>query len=173
MERIASFEKVSFSQFFQDWYTMHQGDSEEEIRRVYQALVLPARATSGSAGYDFYAPMDIVLKPREQILIPTGIRVKINEGYVLLLFPRSSLGFKYRLQLDNTTGVVDSDYFHAKNQGHIYCKLTNDTHEGKAVIIKAGEAFVQGVFVPFGITTEDAVSTKRTGGIGSTTKAGR
>ena len=170
MERIASFEKVSFNQFFQDWDTLCPGDSEDEIRRMYEHIQVPCRATAGSAGYDFFAPHDILIKPREQVLIPTGIHAKIKEGYVLMLFPRSSLGFKFRLQLDNTVGIVDSDYIHARNGGHIYCKLTNDTHEGKPVIIKSGEAFIQGVFLPFGITNDDDVKAERTGGIGSTTK---
>ena len=170
MEKVATFERVSFNQFFQDWYTMHPGDTEQEIKQIHKQIIIPKRATEGSAGYDFFAPMDIIIKPRESVLIPTGIHVKMKEGYVLLLFPRSSLGFKFRLQLDNSVGVIDSDYYHAKNAGHIYCKLTNDTHEGKNVTISKGEAFVQGVLVPFGIATGDEATEKRTGGIGSTTK---
>ena len=69
-----------------------------------------------------------------------------------MIFPRSGLGFKYRLQLNNTVGIIDEDYFYSDNEGHIFIKLTNDSNEGKMLQIKAGEAFAQGIFVPFGIT---------------------
>jgi dUTP pyrophosphatase len=170
MERIAKFEKVSFQQFFEAWLALNPGMSEEQIRRVYQEIRLPERATAGSAGYDFFSPADFVLAPRQEVLIPTGIRVKMNAGYVLMLFPRSSLGFKYRLQMNNTVGVIDSDYANARNEGHIFCKLTNDTHDGRTVTLNRGDGIVQGVFLPFGITSDDAAQAERTGGIGSTTQ---
>jgi dUTP pyrophosphatase len=173
MEKAAKFEKVSKAQFLKDWHIAFPQDFEEDILRVYDSLRLPQRATSGSAGYDFFAPFDIELKPRETLLVPTGIRVKMNENYVLMLFPRSSWGFKFRMQMDNTVGIIDSDYYHAQNQGHIFCKITNDTHDGRVIQIQAGDGMVQGVFVPFGITTDDACEKQRTGGIGSTTKAGK
>ena len=88
---------------------------------------------------------------------------------MLQIFPRSSLGFKFRLQLDNTVGIIDSDYYFAKNQGHIMIKITNNSKENKTVEIKAGEAFAQGVFIPFGITVDDNATEQRTGGFGSTT----
>ena len=168
MEKIAKFEKVSFQQFFEAWYAMNPTMSEQQIKRVYDEIRIPERATAGSAGYDFFAPADFVLPPRGEVLIPTGIRVKMNPGWVLMIFPRSSLGFKYRLQMNNTVGIIDQDYFNARNEGHIFCKLTNDTHDGKSVTLKCGDAIVQGVFVPFGITSNDTADAERTGGIGST-----
>ena len=72
---------------------------------------MPRRATSGSAGYDFFTPVEITLKPGETIKVPTGIRANMEEGWVLQIFPRSSLGFKFRLQLNNTVGIIDSDYW--------------------------------------------------------------
>ena len=170
MKRIAGFEKVSLTQFAEDWKKTHPEMNDEEIRTIYDGIRLPKRATSGSAGYDFYAPSDLVIEAGREMLIPTGIRARIEEGYVLMLFPRSSLGFKYRLQLDNTAGIIDSDYWYADNEGHIMCKLINDSREGKTVSVSAGTAFVQGLFIPFGITEDDDAQTKRTGGIGSTTK---
>ena len=140
------------------------------IYNIYKSIKLPGRATVGSAGYDFYAPTDIAIAPGHELLIPTGIRVKIEEGYVLMLFPRSSLGFKYRFQLDNTVGIIDSDYYHADNEGHILCKVINDSREKKTVEIKAKTGFVQGVFLPFGITEDDDATEERMGGFGSTTR---
>ena len=170
MERIAQFEKVSLERFLNDFRKFRPDMSEAEIKAVYDGLLLPKRATQGSAGYDFKAPVSVTIPPKEQVLIPTGIRVRIKNGYVLMLFPRSSLGFKYRLQLNNTVGVIDSDYYYAENEGHIFCKLSNDTYEAKTVEIAKGDAMVQGVFLAFGITEDDQASGIRTGGFGSTNK---
>ena len=163
MYRIARFEKVSFDCFKESF-------PEEEAKRVYDAITLPRRATSGSAGYDFFLTKDIFLKPGETALIPTGIRVRMDEGWMLQLYPRSGLGFKFRLQLNNTVGIIDSDYYYGKNEGHIFCKITNDSKEGKAVALQEGDAFCQGIFVPFGITEDDCADGVRTGGFGSTDK---
>ncbi len=170
MERIAKFEKVSFSQFREAFRNFQPELRDEAVQSVYDGIQLPERATEGSAGYDFKAPVDVRIPPKGQVLIPTGIRAKIKNGYVLMLFPRSSLGFKYRLQLNNTVGIIDSDYYHAENEGHIFCKLTNDSNEEKTVEIARGAGMVQGIFLAFGITEEDHASGIRTGGFGSTNK---
>jgi dUTP pyrophosphatase len=173
MRRIAAFEKVSPEQYDRDLEKTNPEFSEAQRKEIYASVQLPLRATSGSAGYDFYAPFDITISPGAQVLVPTGIRVRMDEEYVLMLFPRSSLGFRYRLQLNNTVGIIDSDYYHADNEGHIFCKLTNDSKEGKTVVIERGQGMIQGIFLPFGITEDDAAEGKRTGGFGSTTqKAG-
>ena len=167
MKRIAKFEKVSFEQFQSGFDNLF---SVEELKEIYEALPLPKRATKGSAGYDFFAPFDITLAPGQTIKIPTGIRAKMEDNWVLKLYPRSGLGFKFRLQLNNTVGIIDSDYYNAKNEGHIFCKLTNDTHQDKLVEVEKGAGMVQGIFVPFGITIDDEVTSERVGGFGSTTK---
>ena len=174
MNRIAVFEKVSFEQFAQSWQSCFGETDTDTVRRIYDRIQLPQRATAGSAGYDFFSPETFEIAPGEQILIPTGIRVRMREDYVLVLFPRSGLGFRYRLQLNNTAGIIDSDYYGAENEGHILCKLTNDTKEGKTVKLEAGKGFVQGIFLTYGITEDDAAKAQRTGGFGSTTdrKAG-
>jgi dUTP pyrophosphatase len=169
MEKIAKFEKVSYEQFLEG-LTKNLPSLVNNAKEIYESIQLPKRATTGSAGYDFYAPVDIEIKPGEQVLIPTGIRANMQGNYVLMLFPRSSLGFKYRLQLNNTVGIIDSDYYHADNEGHIFCKLTNDTKENKVVQIQKGQGMVQGIFLQFGITIDDDTLGVRTGGIGSTTK---
>lgn len=167
--RIAQFHKVSFSQFEESWTDTFGGAEEEEIRRIYDGIRLPKRATSGSAGYDFYMPADMTIEPGQTVKIPTGIRVQMEEEWVLKCYPRSGLGFKYRLQLNNTVGIIDSDYFNSDNEGHIFAKLTNDTNEGKTVNLKAGTGFMQGIFVEYGITVDDDVQAERNGGFGSTT----
>ena len=167
MERIAKFYKVSFEQFKNDW---SENDSIAELENIYENIKLPKRATSGSAGYDFYSPIDITLEPGKTIKIPTGIRVEICDGWVLKCYPRSGLGFKFKLQLNNTVGIIDSDYFNSDNEGHIFAKITNDTNENKTIEIKAGTGFMQGIFVQYGITFDDETSEIRNGGFGSTTK---
>ena len=170
MKTIAKFEKVSFEQYKKDFKETFDGYNDEQIKLIYDEIKLPKRATKGSAGYDFYSPITFTLKPCEIIKIPTGIRVKIDEGWFLANFPRSSLGFKYRLQLNNTVGIIDANYYNALNEGHIMTKLTNDSKENKTVTIDKGMAFSQGIFLQFGITIDDDSGEIRTGGFGSTSK---
>ena len=167
MNKIAKFEKVSLEQFKKvktDNYT------DAEWVDIYNNISLPQRATVGSTGYDFKSPFDFTLNPGETILIPTGIRCKMENEYVLMIFPRSGLGFKYRLQLDNTVGIIDADYYYSDNEGHIMCKITNDTHSNKVLEVKAGSGICQGIFMQYGITIDDSTTAVRNGGFGSTDK---
>lgn len=168
MKRIAKFHKVSRERFAADWTDAFGGETCG-AEKLYEKLKLPARATTGSAGYDFFAPAEIVLAPGETVKIPTGVRVEMEADWVLKCYPRSGLGFKYRLQLNNTVGIIDSDYFYSDNEGHIFAKLTNDTNEGKTLVIPAGTGFMQGIFVEYGITVDDDAAAVRNGGFGSTT----
>lgn len=169
MQRIAQFKKVSFDQFHKDWIdTFKDFDNEYQIKEIYNNIKLPKRATKDSGGYDFFSPIPIELHPFKTIKIPTGIRVKMEVGWVLKCYPRSGLGFKYRLQLNNTVGIIDGDYYFSNNEGHIFAKITNDTNENKTVDIKQGDGFMQGIFVEYGITYDDDTTEIRIGGIGST-----
>ena len=168
MKRIAKFHKVSYEQFEGDWKDTFGPIETEEIRRIYEGIRLPARATAGSAGYDLYTPVAMTIRPGETIKIPTGIRVEMNDGWVLAVFPRSSLGFKYRLQLNNTVGIIDSDYFYSDNEGHIMVKITNEGN--KTMKVAKGDGFCQGIFLPYGITEDDKTEGTRNGGFGSTDK---
>ncbi len=147
-----------------------QNDEERDAMclSVYENLQLPTRATTQSAGYDFKSPFSFVLEAGATIKIPTGVRVKIKGGWWLSCVPRSSLGFKYRIQLDNTIGVIDGDYYRSDNEGHIFLKITNDSKEGKTLTVQQGEGIMQGIFLPFGITYDDEVAAVRNGGFGST-----
>lgn len=167
-KRIAQFHKVSLEQFAEGCKDL--GWEEKEIERIYREIALPRRATSGSAGYDFFTPIPVTLKPGQTAKIPTGIRVEMQEDWVLKCYPRSGLGFRYRLQLNNTVGIIDSDYFYSDNEGHIFAKITNDTREDKCLELKAGDGFMQGIFVEYGITVDDRADGVRNGGFGSTSK---
>ena len=143
MKRIAKFHKVSWEQFRKDWVDTFGEQPEEKIREIYEGIKLPKRAT--------------------------GVRVEMAEDWVLCLYPRSGLGFKYRLQLNNTVGIIDSDYFYSDNEGHMFMKLTNDSKEGKTLEVGQSEGMVQGIFMQYGITEDDDADGVRNGGFGSTT----
>ena len=154
---IAEFQKVSEKEFIND---------STGLDADYSAVKLPVRATKGSAGYDFYSPVEALIKPNETIRIPTGIRCKIDEGYVLSLYPRSSLGFKYQMGLLNTVGIIDSDYYNADNEGHIMVGVVN--RGDKDLLIKKGDRFVQGLFTKYYLAKEEENTNERHGGFGST-----
>ena len=138
----------------------------DDVKKIYDSVQLPIRATSGSAGYDFKSPITFILKPGQTIKIPTGIKVKIDDGWVLKCYPRSGLGFKYRLRMANVVPIIDSDYFYSDNEGHIFLKLSNEGE--KDIFINSGDKIIQGIFVPYGITYDDCVNKTRNGGVGST-----
>lgn len=171
MKRVGKFEKVSYEQFKKDWVNTFELDDKDEtldqdIKRIYDSIELPTRATAASAGYDFKAPLTFTLEPGDAIKIPTGIRCWMNDNYVLMIIPRSGLGFKYRETIANTIAAIDADFFYSDNEGHIFIKLVNCGD--KDMKIYAGDKFVQGIFIEYGITVDDNVRTKRNGGLGST-----
>ena len=150
------FEKVSRGRIVAD------GGDES----AYDGIKLPVRATPGSAGYDFFAPSDLSIPGGGTVKTPTGVRCRMDGDRVLAIFPRSGLGFKYRLALDNTVGIIDADYYGADNEGHIMIKMTNNGD--KDLFVEAGKGFAQGIFLRYYLTDDDAAVASRTGGFGST-----
>lgn len=131
---------------------------------------LPKRGTKLAAGYDIYAPYNIILAPGEEINIPTGLKTYMQPGEVLMAFPRSGLGFKYYCRLANTVGVIDGDYYNnSNNEGHMFVKLRNEGN--KEMVIKQGEGMCQMIFMPFLLVDGDSFDNgeERKGGFGSTT----
>lgn len=168
-QKIAKFEKVSLNQFKHDYLKLvNPNASEETIQSAYDQIILPKRATAGSAGYDLYATCDVELQPNETFKIPTGIRVKMDSDYVFCVFPRSSLGMKFQMCLTNTVGIIDSDYYGADNEGHMITSIVN--RGDKVLSIKQGDRFVQGIFFNYGNAEEEEILDKRTGGFGSSGK---
>lgn len=172
-KRVAKFEKVTYKQFEKDWigtFDIPELDivTRREIESIYGGIELPKRATKFSAGHDFMSPLTFTLKPNESIKIPTCIRCGMDTDWVLMIYPRSGLGFKYGINLMNQTAVVDADYYYSNNEGHIFLKLVN--RGNKIVTIKRDDKIAQGVFLPYGITEDDDVETNRNGGLGSTGK---
>ena len=163
MKRIAKFEKVSLKQFSADWKDTFGDVTEEKIQEIYDQIRLPRRATAGSAGYDFFAPVDVQLAPGETIKIPTGIRAQMEQEWVLKVYPRSGLGFKYRLQMNNTVGIIDSDYFYSDNED-IFMKIRM-TDGRKNCGTESRRRICSGVFLEYGVMDDDATE-KRNGGFG-------
>lgn len=177
MNQIAVFEKVSYEQFKKDYINLFyknnkDGCDEEYLKYIYDSIKLPKRATKGSAGYDFFSPISFNLLKNTNYTLPTGIKAKMEDGWVLTMHVRSSSGFKHGISLANTTGIIDKDYYNnEKNEGHIFVKLSNsDKSFGNDVTIINGDAICQGVFLPFGITVDDEANDERKGGLGSTNK---
>ena len=161
------FEKVSFEQFHKDYLKYVDKDAKlSEVQDVYDHIKLPQRSTANAAGYDFYIPYEFSIKNGAHLI--TGIRAHMSHEWVLMLYPRSSLGIKHGISLANTTGVIDADYYDADNEGHIHVVLTSFGKDKQT--FEAGERVVQGVFLQYGIVDDDHTETKRTGGMGSTGK---
>lgn len=132
--------------------------------------ILPRRQTTHSAGYDFSSLESITINPNEIKLIKTGLKVEMPKDEVLLVFPRSSLAIKKSLTMSNNVGVIDSDYYNnADNEGHIMIPFINYGKE--KVTIEKGERVAQGIFIKYGITSDDnPVNKHRSGGFGSSDK---
>lgn len=153
------FEKISLNQFIKD-----TGLTKKE----YNEYNLPKRSTKYSAGYDFVTLTDFTINPNEIKLIPTGIKADMNDKEVLMIYIRSSLGFKFNIRMCNGTGIIDKDYYNNKdNEGHIFVKLQNEGNTPKK--FKKGENIVQGIFLNYlTVDNEIEITKERVGGVGST-----
>lgn len=161
------FRKISKEQYLKD---------VDENLSYYETIKLPCRATKKSAAYDIFAIKDLTIRCGQTLKIPTGIKAFLDDDKFLMIVPRSGLGCKYRLQLDNTIGVIDADYIDSDNEGHIWLSLTNDANinnfkgEDRTIYIKAGQAVAQGIICHYFKVDNDTTTTLRNGGFGSTTK---
>lgn len=160
------FKKVSYETFYKAMKEL-TGANDDFIEDCYNRLKLPKRATIGSAGYDFFSPFSFDLEPGQTITIPTGIKIQMPKTVFALGVPRSSYGFKYKMSLDNTVMIGDSDFYNnPKNEGHYMAKVTN--HGDKTMEVNIGDAYMQCIFLPYLITDDDDTVDVRVGGIGST-----
>lgn len=151
------FEKVSIEEFL-----------KHGLKSDYENIKLPTRGTKNSAGYDFYLPFSVSIKPKEKVIIPSGIKAYMESDEALLLVVRSSLGIKHGIRLLNQVGVIDSDYYNNEsNEGHILIGLENASDN--PLTLNTEDRIVQGIFIKYLIASnEDKPKERRLGGIGST-----
>jgi len=144
-----------------------------EIARGFEnrGIILPTRATAGSAGYDIRVltpdnkPVEIM--PNESYIFDTGIKVCMEKDEMLNVYIRSSVGIKKHLILSNCVAVIDSDFYNnMDNDGHIRFGVTNISNVVQ--VIENNERIAQGVFVKYLVTDVDNADDVRIGGIGST-----
>lgn len=170
------FEKVSFDQWFEacyknywDLFSPNKDEFEKWVEESYNHILLPERSTKFSAGYDFFNPfptLHLNTAANTSYRICTGVRWHGDNDKVLIILPRSGFGTKYGFALDNTAGVIDADYYHAANEGHIMAQV----HVRADMKIESGQAFMQGIILPYYTVEEDTVDNERVGGFGSTDK---
>lgn len=188
---VARFEKVPFEQFEQDFMKFCKDNPEfvwkdgPSIQEMYDGIRLPERSTSRSSGYDFFMPFRLEWVAWKTYNVPMGVRAEIQDGWFLLLMPKSGLGMRFVTRLTNTVGNVDADYYGAKNYGHIIASVRMEAtslkwdDSGKsyiappprsreAQVFERGQKVYQGVFLTHGIAEGDEADTVRTGGFGST-----
>ncbi|WGZ93065.1 MAG: dUTP diphosphatase [Candidatus Thiothrix putei] len=121
--------------------------------RIGTEFPLPAYATTGSAGMDLRACLDVplVLNAGNTELIPTGIAIHIGDPTLAaVILPRSGLGHKHGIVLGNLVGLIDSDY-----QGQLFISCWN--RGSSNFTIQPGERIAQLVFVPVVQVTLQAV----------------
>jgi len=83
-----------------------------KFKKLKPEAIIPKYQTKGSACFDLHALInkDIVLKPQEHAVVPTGLAVSLPEGYEMQVRPRSGLAAKFGITVVNSPGTVDSDY---------------------------------------------------------------
>lgn len=167
---MSHFEKVSYSRWKEDCGI--KGLEDKDLKEWYDAIKLPKQATASSAGCDFFMPFNLNFEGGSKFRIATGIRwvtdssEPADRAKVLLVMPRSGLGFKYGIKLSNTVGVIDADYCDSDNEGHIIISLENPSET--TVPLPEGKPFAQGIVVKYEIPEGAESEEARNGGFGST-----
>lgn len=164
------FEKIPFEEWKKELKNLFPAIEDEAIETTYGNIKLPKQGTYGSMGMDFFAPFDIKMPGETTMVIPTGVRWVVDEANMdkgLCIYPRSGLGFKYGLYLENSVGIIDASFYLSDNYGHILIKLHNPYED---LEIPKHKAFAQGVVTQYFICDGAESNEKRNGGFGSTDK---
>ncbi len=137
----------------------------KENRKNKNTPILPQRATTHSAGYDFFCPTQLVIPPHSTKLIWTDIKIELNPNEFLLMVPRSSMAIKKSIQLTNSPGIIDADYYNnPSTEGNIAISLHNFGTDTQ--ILESNERIAQGIILNYKAFEELYIMRK--GGIGST-----
>ena len=121
----------------------HTGNMQVAIQRIDPSLPLPQYETEGSVGFDLITRETTVIAPGKIGLVPGNVIVKVPEGYLLLISPRSSLPRKKGLVCPHSIGVIDQDYHGAEDE--ILVQVQNVSQ--MPVTVERGERIAQGLFV--------------------------
>ena len=151
------------------WVTQRNVDTVPvavSIHRLDPSVPLPEYQTTGAAGFDLAASVDMVVQPGEVTLVPTGLVIAVPQGHVLGVFARSSTPLKRGLMVANGVGVVDSDYCGPTDE--IKIEVYNFT--ATPVAVKRGDRLAQGLLIPVvrAEWLERAPEKEARGGFGST-----
>lgn len=142
---------------------------KDEYFKNMGSASLPSRATTQSAGYDFYSPAFYTIGSGQSVMVWTDVKAEIDDGFVLKIYPKSGLATKRGLILKNTIGVVDADYYgNPSNDGNIGIMLWNTSDSIQE--IQVGEKIAQGIFERYYTVDNDDADGTRVGGFGSTGK---
>lgn len=110
-----------------------------QITRIKENAVIPKYAHKGDAGVDLYSCEDYSLKPGERVLVSTGIKISVPNGYEAQIRPRSGLALKHGISVCNTPGTIDSGY-----RGEIGVILIN--HGNEVFKVEKGTRVCQMIF---------------------------
>lgn len=139
-----------------------------KVEKLEHCAGLPEYKTEGAAGMDLMAANteDVVLKPLDRALIPTGIKIELPRGYEAQIRPRSGLAIKSGITLSNCVGTIDEDY-----RGELCVGLINLSRE--EFTIKRGDRIAQMLIAPvvradIQVLGELSATARGTGGFGST-----
>lgn len=145
------------------------------ILQVHRFAKLPAYKTTGAAMFDLHAVIDgnedshVVVAHGMPVIVRTGLKFEIPEGYAMKIYSRSGHGFNKDTRLANCVGIIDSDY-----RGEVLIKLTNDNQQGEVMVITNGDSIAQAEIVPvlrvedFNMVSELSETERGEGGFGHT-----
>ncbi len=137
------------------------------IKRIDSTLPLPQYATHGAVGFDIVTRETTIVEPGKIALVPGNVVVKVPEGYMLLIVPRSSMPRKKGLVCPHSIGVIDQDYHGDADELLVQVQNITDT----PVTVERGERIAQGIFVKVEQAAWDEVEShgaETRGGFGST-----
>ena len=138
------------------------------IKQIHPKFKLPIKSTQGAGAFDIYMPESGSVFGNVPTPVPLGFAAKVPDGHVALILPRSGVGTRDGLELNNTCGIIDSDYLGE-------WKAFLRTKSGKHFSWNAGDRVLQFLIVPVSnetleLTDDLGESSRGSGGFGSTGK---
>lgn len=139
-----------------------------KIKLLSQSAKVPTYGSEGAACFDLYAADTVAVAPGRAATVKTDVAFEVPEGYALMIYSRSGMGFKHGVRLGNCTGIVDSDF-----RGHVPVRLHNDGRE--VYVVTLGERVAQAMIVPvprveFQVVDDLSATVRGENGFGSTGK---